>query len=478
MGERTSARTRARPNRGRPQARAAGRARSAPTQARLIALRVLDRVDRTRAYADLTLHSALSRSTLHGVDRALATELVYGTLRWRGRLDFLLGALLDRDPGTLEPSVRNALRLGAYQIVFSDRIPDSAAVDESVRGIRALGSERATGLVNAVLRRLTRDHDHIELPTLEKDPVGHLTHTLSYPAWMAERWIALFGDQEAAALAREMNVVPPRTLRTNPHAVDRQTLLADLRQRFPDATPSGVAPLGIRLGARGNPGQDPAFLDGRCTVQDEASQLIVELLDPQAGERILDACAAPGTKTTAIAERVGPSGSVTALDRHPRRLELVGRDARRLGLGNIACREHDATRPLGDPVASDRFDRVLVDAPCTGLGSIRRNPDARWRVTDSDPARLARLQKAILENSAAALKPGGCVVYSTCTFLPEENEAVIEAFLAGAHDFRRVEQAALPATVRPFTDAGGTFHTWPHRHDTDGFFAVRLERNA
>jgi 16S rRNA (cytosine967-C5)-methyltransferase len=439
-------------------------------------MRVLERVQRAGAYADIALNHALGRSGLSAPDRAFATDLVYGTLRWRGHIDYLLSRTLDRDLEKLEPLVATALRLGAYQLIFSDRVPATAAVDESVRCIRAAGGERATGLVNAVLRRLATKHERIPLPKLEDDPVAHLTHALSLPRWIAERWLERYGPAEAAALARASNEPPPLTVRANRRRGSAVDLLAELRERFPEATSCRMARDGIVLGRRGNPGLDPAFLAGRYTVQDEAAQLVVGLLDPRPEERVLDACAAPGGKTTAIAERVGDAGRVFAVDRHARRLGLVQRAARRLALRGITCVERDATRPLCDLAAGAPFDRVLVDAPCSGLGTLRRNPDARWRIGPGDPPRLAEIQGAILRNAAAVVKPGGTLVYSTCTLLAEENEAVVEAFLKTADDFAPLSADRAPAEVRGVVGADRILRCLPHRHDTDGFFAARLER--
>jgi 16S rRNA (cytosine967-C5)-methyltransferase len=467
-----------RPNRGRPRARRAGvqRRASAPTRARLLALRVLERVTRSGAYADVLLNASLGRSQLTARDRAFATALVNGTLRWRGRIDFYLGRLLDRDLEKLEPLVATALRLGAYQLLFSDRVPPTAAVDESVRCVRAAGAERATGLVNAVLRRLASERGAIELPTLAADPLGHLVHELSLPRWIAERWIEQFGPAEAASLARASNAPPPLTVRANRRRVGVDALLADVRTRFPEAVRCRLAVDGITLGRRGHPALDPSFLAGRFTVQDEASQLVVSLLDPQPGERVLDACAAPGGKSTAIAERVGDEGRVLAVDRHSRRLDLVRRAARRLGLGAIRTEERDAASPFEGAAGAADFDRVLVDAPCSGLGALRRNADARWRVKPDDPGRLAEVQLAILRNAAAVLRPGGVLVYSTCTLLPEENEAVVQAFLDDNGDYVPTPATALAPEVRPVVGPDGFLRCLPHRHDTDGFFACRLER--
>ncbi len=471
-----TASTRRRPGRGRPGA-GGGARRGAPdpTQTRLLAYRVLLRVESAGAYADLTLRAGLSRSTLTAGDRALATELVYGTLRWRGRLDHLLAAVLDRKLADLEPRVLTLLRLGAYQVIFADNVPNAAAVDQSVRVARASGVERAASLVNAVLRRLSSQAAEIPLPELAADPRGHLMHALSMPGWIAERMLEEFGPEEAAELATASNAVPPLVARVHAR-LERAKVLDELVERFPDATACMHAPYGVRLGHRGDPGRDPAFMEGRITIQDEASQLVIDLLDPQPGESVLDVCAAPGTKATAAAERVGERGRVVALDRSASRLRLVGRDARRLGLGNLGTAEADATRPL-PPVAPEAgFDRVLVDAPCSGLGTLRRHPDARWRVRAEDPARLAEVQQAILRNAATALRPGGTLVYSTCTFLPEENEAVVEAFLREHADFRRAATDGAAQPVRALLSDDGWLRTLPHQLDTDAFRAVRLER--
>jgi 16S rRNA (cytosine967-C5)-methyltransferase len=453
--------------RGRPR-------RAPPSDARLLALSVLLRVEQAGAYADLALRGALGRSGLPARDRALATELVLGTLRWRGRLDFLLAHVLEREVGELEPGVATLLRLGAFQIAVAERIPARAAVDESVRCARAAGFARAAGLANAALRRLAREHATLAFPALDADPVAHLEHALSVPRWIAERWLARLGPVEAAALARASNEVPPLVVRANRLRTDRERLLAELRGRFPDARPCRLAPDGIVLGRRGEPGADPAFRDGRFTVQDEGSQLVVELLDPRPGERLLDACAAPGGKATACAERAGGSGAVVALDRSRRRIRLVARAAQRLGLASVHPLAADAARPL--PLAGARFDRVLVDAPCSGLGTLRRNPDLRWRLRPGDPAALAALQREILAGAASVLRPGGVLVYSTCTLLEEENEGVVGDFLERHDGFRRCSARELPERLRPLADGAGFVRTLPHRHDADGFVMARLER--
>jgi 16S rRNA (cytosine967-C5)-methyltransferase len=444
----------------------------------MLALRVLQRVEESGAYADLALHAALAKSRLEPRDRAFTTELVYGTLRFRGRLDFLLARVTGRPLARLEHGIVQVLRLGAYQLVFCDRVPDAAAVSESVRLAHAAGVGRAAGLVNASLRRLARERDAISLPTLASDAIAHFVDTLSFPRWLAERWIAAYGADAAAALANALNATPPRTLRVNRLRIERDALLAELQQRFPLATACRFAPDGVTLGRRGDPAGDPAFQDGQMTVQDEASQLVIELLDPQPGERVLDACAAPGAKATAIAERVGNAGQVIALDRNERRLGLAARDAARLGLGNLRVLLADASATEIDGLDDAPFDRILVDAPCSGLGALRRNPDARWRVQPEAIAQLAAVQRAILGAVSKRLRPGGTLVYSTCTLTPEENDDVVEWLLEQAPELWRNPASVLPTSLRPLVGSDAVLRCWPQHHDTDGFFAARLERRS
>jgi 16S rRNA (cytosine967-C5)-methyltransferase len=480
-------RPRQRKRRGRPKLHepGPGEKNSAPTLSRLLATRVLERVERTQAYADIALHHALAQSGLSAADRALTTELVYGTLRWRGRLDFFLSHFVNKDLSSLEPLVATTLRLGAYQLLFTDRIPASAAVDQSVRCIRAAGSDRATGLVNAVLRRLAREWQTVLPPRVDEDPVGHLVHALSLPEWMAKRLLSIYESEPAAAFAKACNHAPPLTIRVNRLRSNRDDYFAMVTEKYPQARPCALAPDGINLGHIGDPGLDPSFREGFYSIQDEASQLVVELLDPQPGEFILDTCAAPGTKSTAIGERLGEQGSILALDRNAKRLNLVAQAARRLELVTVHTLQRDATRPLtdleipGKPVASDEpplFDRVLVDAPCSGIGTLRRNPDARWRLREDDSSDLCKIQKNLLIRAAAVLRRGGSLVYSTCTVFPEENEETVQHFLEQNPNFRQVPRDELPESLAAVLDPAGSLRCTPHQHGTDGFFAVRLER--
>ncbi|MCH2410257.1 16S rRNA (cytosine(967)-C(5))-methyltransferase RsmB [Myxococcota bacterium] len=446
-----------------------------PTQARLLAIRVLDRVESSGAFSDLSLSAALARSTLAPSDRALATELLYGTLRWRGRLDFLLAQVLDRKLSEVESVVRSILRIGAYQLAVMTKIPASQAVDKTVNCAKVLGAQRATGFINGVLRNLNRKLESIDFPPLDTDPLAHIVNSLSLPEWIAARWIKRYGAKDAAALAAAANQKPPLTIRTNIRRQSREKLMSKLNDGPYDVQACPVARYGLTIKGRLIPGEDPAFRNGFFTVQDEASQAVVDLLDPQPGDIVLDACAAPGTKATAIAERVQETGHVIAVDKHERRLALVGRDARRLGLQNIELRCLDTTRQL-DELGAIKFDRVLIDAPCSGLGTIRRNPDARWRVKAEDPSRLAEIQKLLLKEGIDRLKPGGVLVYSTCTLEPEENDHVVDAVLSLRRNCRLSDRDDLPATLHDWIDKRGLMRAYPHLTGADGFFAAQITK--
>ena len=435
-----------------------------------MALRVLDRVEQEAAYADLALHGELSKARLEPRHRALATELSYGSLRLRGRLDASLAQVCDRELSGLDPTVRNTLRLGAYQLLFLSRIHDGAAVDESVKLARAAGHSRATGFVNAVLRRLAKDRDRLQFPVLEQDPLGFLETVGSLPKWLAERWLSELGPKEAAELAKACNRRPPRTVRVSPGS-DPQALAKHLDGKLCRYAPHGITDLSR------DPLGDASFKRGQITLQDEASQLVVQLLDPRPDEAVLDCCAAPGTKTAQIAQAVGPRGEVVALELHSRRLSLIHGNLERHGLANTRVLQRDATGIL-DLRGKTRFSKILVDAPCTGLGVLARNPDARWRLQPEDISRSAELQLKLLESAGRYTERGGVCVYSVCTLTPEETSGVTEAFLARNSEFK-ISNAAefLKPEANELVDSSGALRTWPHRHSCDGFYAVRLQRS-
>jgi 16S rRNA (cytosine967-C5)-methyltransferase len=432
------------------------------------------RVETTDAYANVLLDSRLRVGGLSRADRALATELVYGVLRWRGKLDWLLAPFLDRPLSALDATVRHALRLGAYQLACLERIPAFAAVDETVALAREAGAARAAGYVNAVLRRLAGGSAR-PLPDPAADPLAYWAGPGSHPAWLAERWIRRLGPEEAAALMEASNRIPPLTVVVNRIKADVAAVETALRSAVPGMVPGNFVPGSFACRGAGGPGDLPGFADGWFVPMDEAGALPVLALDLAPGQRVLDACAGGGGKSALIAASVGAAGEVTALDRSSRALRRLSSAISRLGLASVHAAHYDA-REAGRAWPG-RFTRVLLDAPCSGLGTIRRRPEIKWRRRPEDLGRAAGLQAELLAGVAGAVAPGGLLVYSTCSLEPEETDGVIEAFLRGHPAFGL---DAATADLRAFADpgAGGVLRAWPHRHDTDGFFVARLRRRG
>ncbi len=442
-------------------------------EARFGAYEILKRVEQG-GYADRLLDAYLERNP--GMDpreRGLLTELVYGVLRLRGRLDFALG-LFSRQPlMRLEPDALLLLRLGAYQLLELDRIPAHAAVHATVELAHQVGLGRVAGLVNGTLRSLERDRAAIAWPTPE-DLRAYLQHVCSLPSWLAKELLRQFPNSESRALAEALAGQAPLSLRVNTLKTDRDTLLVALAEAGHCARPCCYAPEGIIVEKRA-PKPLPGDRDGWYQVQDEASMLIAHLLDSRPGDKILDACAAPGGKTTHIAALTGNQARILAVDKHPQRVELIRQGAERLGCHGIEARCWDLTA-APDFLEHNSFDRILVDAPCSGLGVLRRNPESRWSRRPADLTELAALQQTILAQVAPLLRPGGHLLYSVCTFTAAETDAVIKNFLAAHADFAQEDfRTLLPEAWVALATASGSVRTLPHQHDgMDAFFVARL----
>lgn len=410
-------------------------------------------------------------------DRALATELAYGVIRRLRTLDFALNSVATRPVGRMQPPVRSILRLAAYQLLYLDRIPAHAAVHQAVAQARALGKGGVDRFVNAVLRGLQRN-SRIPWPDAGRDPVRHLTVVHSHPEWMVRRWLDRLGFDETSALCAANNRRPELTLRVNRLRGDVEGQAAALRAAGAEVAPGRYLAGALRVRAQVAPDALPGYAEGAWTPQDEGSMLVAGVVDPQPGERILDACAAPGTKTTHLAELVADRGEVLALDADEARIDRIAGNARRLRLASIRWQHGDA-RQAASLVGPGWADRVLVDAPCTGLGTLARRPDLRWRKRPGDVDNLARLQREILEGVAPVVRPGGVLVYSTCTTEPEENQQVIRDFLE-AHPEYRLEPVTpwVPQALEPAVEDEGWLQVWPHRHGIDGFFIARLRREG
>ncbi len=444
---------------------------SSPRQAAYLTLL---RIEKERSYADILIDQELQGGELTGPDRGLYTELVYGTLRKQGTLDHIIGQFSNTPLGKMERSVILLLRLGLYQMFFLDRVPVSAAVNETVNLAKQYSS-RSAGFINAVLRSADRGREKIIYPDPDKEPAVWLAVKHSHPLWIADGWLAQLGFDEASELASAMSAPPPFTIRANRLKNDRDSLIKRLKAEGVTAVPCSHAPDGLTITSSISLSNLQSFSEGLFSVQDEASQLAALLLSPQPGDAILDLCAAPGGKATYLAELTGDNCTLIACDRNPRKLALIREVVERLGIRNITVTLLDATKPL-EKLDKGLFDRILVDAPCSGLGVIHRNPEGKWWKEPSDPMRLAVTQRAILANAAVRLKPGGVMVYSTCSTSLEENEQVVDNFLKQHRDFMIDPVSRVLPQMQEMQTEQGFFRSWLHRDGMDGFFAARLIR--
>lgn len=433
--------------------------------ARREAFRILHRVETSGAYATYLLASRrLDRLSLE--DRRLTYELVLGVLRWRRQLDYFIERYARRRLDKLELPVIIALRLGLYQIRFLERIPEWAAVHESVELVKAYGAKWAASLVNAVLRRACRRKKDVPGQGIA-DEGERLSIRFSHPRWLVEKWIARFGREETIALMEANNRPPQTAFRTNPWRCSPEAVRAALERDGIVVEPSAFVP-GAYLVKRGVLSNASTLVrQGRIYLQDEASQLVVRIVEPRPGASVLDVCAAPGGKSSHLAMEMDNRGRIVAGDIHLHRLRLLERMCQRLGATIVYPVALDGTRALPF-LPGVRFDRVLVDAPCSGTGTLRRHPEIKWRLRPDDLRALADVQLRLLQSAAPLVASGGFLIYSTCSLEWEENEAVVERFLAEVPSFT-IRRPALDAAL--LTDRG-FLQTFPHRHGMDGFFAA------
>jgi 16S rRNA (cytosine967-C5)-methyltransferase len=444
----------------------------------------LMRVARGEAYANLALQQALRGSGLEARDRALLTEIVYGTVQRQRTLDWLLRPFLRCQPEELDVEVLTILRMAVYQLGYLDRVPAYAAVAEAVNLCKRV-RPRAAGLVNGVLRAYLRDGRTpaerlaAEAPTAEAERIGV---ELSYPNWLVEAFVRQFGRERAERILAAGNQPAPLSVRVNGLRADVEQVLAALSERLgPIATKSPLAPEGVRL-QRGVAVEEwDLYRDGRISVQDEAAMLVSPLLRPRPGQKVLDLCAAPGTKTTHIAELMRDEGHIDACDIHAHKRRLIEEAALRLGLRSIHTLTLDARLLPNFVEYRGTYDAVLVDAPCSGLGVLRHRPDIRWRRTPADVEALSQLQRQLLRAAATLVRPGGRIVYSTCTVLAEENDQVVQCVVSDPSLDLELDdiRGDLPEAVTPYVSAGGgSLLLTPELFGTDGFYMARLRKRG
>ncbi|MCX6338792.1 MAG: 16S rRNA (cytosine(967)-C(5))-methyltransferase RsmB [Candidatus Aureabacteria bacterium] len=429
--------------------------------AREAAFRVLRGALRSDVFVSELLDREFRLSALPLEDRRLATELAYGCLRRRGTLDAVIERCAGRGMREITPGIDDILRLGVYQLLYLDRVPAYAAVDETVELAKRFGPKGSEKFVNAVLRRAQRSQREIAPLAGEGSPASSLAAAHSHPLWLVERWLARWGRVEVEALCVANNTAPPFTVRVNRVRISRDELMTRLARESARAVPHGGHPLALDIEELPCPLRDLAsFREGLFQVQDVSGMRVVDLLGPRARERIADLCAGPGGKATGIAEAMGDEGEVICVELRGRKAGMISENAKRLGLNCITVVIGDALR-AGTSIDTQPVDRVLVDAPCSNTGVLRRRPEARWRVSENDIGRLAGRQVALLTAGAAVVRRGGILVYSTCSIEPEENEKVVERFLQEFPAFGIEDQISL----------------YPHRSGCDGGYAARLVRN-
>ncbi len=442
--------------------------------AREAALKILYEINEKGAYSNIALNKYFSSEELREIDRSFVTELVYGTIKWKLTLDRVIAAYSNIKMEKLSPWILNILRLGAYQILQMTRVPDSAACNESVNLAGRYGHKASAGFVNAVLRNIAKNGAQIAIPSKEKDLTGYLSVRYSYPKWLAEKYVGLFGSEFAESLLDAGNGSPELTLRANTLRVTPEELIEELKKEGVEAAAGKYVREAVVLKSTAAVAKLKAFQDGLFQVQDESSMLPVTVLAPEPGETVLDACSAPGGKATHMAQLMQNRGMIVARDVHEHKLKLIDSAADRLGINIVKSELHDATIP--DRPHEKAFDRILLDAPCSGLGIIRRKPDIKWARETKGIESITKLQKTVIQAVSAALKPGGVLVYSTCTVLPEENEEIIRSFIENNQDFIEEDIAPLLPAELAVHATGGALQLYPNRDGVDGFFMARLRR--
>ena len=438
------------------------------SNARDTALEVLLSVSAANAWSDGSLKRTIAKNGLDSRDAALASRIAYGVIQNRMYLDYYISLWCTQKAERLEPLIRNILRIGAYQILFMDKIPHRAAVNEAVEMTKRHGRPKAAGMVNAVLRKFVTNW--LDMPPLPHGSTAdYLSLRYSHPKWLVTRLIDILGAEEAEEYLRCNNAIVPTTIQTNTMKTTPEALEKELRVTGATVMPHPWMAGCFEVSGTGDLESLSAFRQGMFTVQDAAARLVATVAAPQETDRVLDVCAAPGGKSFALAIDMGDRGDILSCDVHPHKLKLIEKGAARLGLKSIRTALADGRERHEAWIV--QADLVVADVPCSGLGIIRKKPDIRYK-NPKELAKLPQEQRAILENAASYVRPGGILLYSTCTVLPEENQEVVTWFLKSHPEFH-LSPFVLPA---PIGGCDGHLTLWPQRWGTDGFYICRLEK--
>ena len=436
-----------------------------------LAVKILNRVDRTDAYLDKLLEIEIKNSELSSKDKALLFEIVHGVIRWLGRIDWVLNGFYKGQFSKCIPNVKNSMRVALYQILFLDRVPDHAAVNESVEFVKKLQGEKSANLTNAVLRNIIRNRKGIRYPNREEDAVGYLSAYYSHPSWMVKRWIARYGEQETEKLLIANNTKPSHTLRVNTIKTTVDELKSLLKSVELSYAEGKFLKEYLQLNVLTNITSWEYFQKGYFSIQDESTGFSCKALDPKPGMKILDLCAAPGGKTAFLADMMKNQGEIVALDKFESRLELFNRNIERLGITNVRSVAKDALI-----FSENEFDGVIADVPCSGLGTLTKKPDIKWKKDFGDIRKLNNIQLKLFKKAASLVKIGGTVVYSTCTIEPEENIGIVNQFLDKHHNFKLINLGN--DFNKDLIDENGCVQTLPSKHKVDGAFVAKLVRTS
>ncbi|MBK7229698.1 MAG: 16S rRNA (cytosine(967)-C(5))-methyltransferase RsmB [Ignavibacteriales bacterium] len=434
-----------------------------------LAVKILNRVERTDAYLEKLLDNELKTSELNGPDKALLYEIVHGVTRWQGRLDWILNGFYKGQFSKAIPNLKNGLRVALYQILFLDRIPDHAAVNEAVEFVKKLQGQKPADLTNAILRNIIRSKNAIRYPDPNEDIIGYLSAYYSHPAWMVKRYLDRFGRAETEKLLNANNEKPYLTLRVNAIKTTIQDFKSLLEQVNLKYRPGKFLEEFVQLQNLTNITAWDYYTKGYFNIQDESAGLAVRLLDVEPGMNVLDMCAAPGGKTAYLGSLMKNTGKIIAIDRYDGRLKLVRKNNERLGLTIVDTIESDALEFESEP-----FDRVLADVPCSGTGTLSKKPDIKWKKDIFDLRRMSDMQFKLLSKAATLVKKDGVVVYSTCSIEPEENFEIVKKFLESHPNFKF--ESAKSKVSDNLVDENGCIQTYPHKHLMDGAFAAKLVR--
>lgn len=439
---------------------------------RYVAVKLLSRYERSDSYIDKLLDYEHKNADLNSMDKALLHEIVNGVIRWKGKLDWVLTGFYRGDYQKCLNIIKNAMRVGLYQIMFLNKIPVHAAIDESVEIVKRIQGDKTAGIVNAVLRNIVRNYDKIRYPVIEDDIVYYLSTYYSHPKWMVKRWLERFGEQDTTELLLSNNNRPYLPLRINTLKTNSDSVFAYLDDRKVKYNKFELLKSSFSLRTlKGNVINSDLFKNGEITVQDPSATFAARLAAPKEGDFIIDLCAAPGGKSFCLAEQINDNGTIHAVEKYSSKLRFIEEGAARLGLTSIHTETEDATTYKSDKKA----DLVFADVPCSGLGTLTKKPDIKWKRDIDDIPKIVTLQKAIMKNAAELVADGGVLVYSTCTIEPEENTDMIEWFLKEFPDFiLDPAENYLPEEICK----DGYMQTYPHTHGFDGAFAARLVKKG